>query len=115
MSEYWQRKNTGEGFHKRLEMRGMIAIHLVERWGTVAGKVREGEDSAGRAVLDCMEPNEIVSRCCEIAELTVAAFEERGWIKEDERSDEEVAKAAGELEQIQSDARFPRTNKVGSE
>lgn len=55
-----------------------LAVQFIERWAMVAG-IPDGEDSAGRAKCRLMEPNEIVSRACETAEVLMQAFRERGW------------------------------------
>ncbi len=66
-----------------LELRGVITLQLIERWGQVAGHI-SGEDSAGRAILDIQPAEDLVERACTIADLTVNALESRGWIRASE-------------------------------
>jgi len=63
------------------ELRADIAMRLIERFGSVAGKT-DGEDTAGRARLTLQEPEELVKRCYAIADLFVAEAERRGDISE---------------------------------
>ena len=60
---------------------GILAIHLIERWGSVAGKP-DGEDTAGRAKIGLQTPRELVDRACNTAEITFAELEKRGWMLE---------------------------------
>lgn len=61
------------------ELRGRLAINLVERWGGVAGKL-DGEDSQGRARIGLQTPQELVARAIECAELLVDAINAKGWL-----------------------------------
>jgi hypothetical protein len=56
-----------------------LAINLIERWGLVAAKP-DGEDSAGRAKLELLTPEELVNRACDTADLVLKECEARGWM-----------------------------------
>ena len=62
-----------------LNRRAELAADFVARWGMVAAKP-EGEDSAGRAKLVLLSPQELVDRSCETAMLIMAEFERREWV-----------------------------------
>jgi hypothetical protein len=68
------------GQHTRVQLdpRAGFALQCLERWGMVAGAT-DGEDSAGRAKLRSMAPDEMVERACDVADKAYAAFEARGW------------------------------------
>lgn len=59
--------------------RARLAIVMIEKMALAIGKI-EGEDSAGRAILDNMPPREVVERACDIADLAGDEFEKRGWL-----------------------------------
>lgn len=63
---------------------GMIAVELVERWGSVAG-APDGEDSAGRSKIRLQEPEELVERAVKTAGLLWEAIKKQGWILEIDR------------------------------
>jgi len=105
MTEYWLGETDVPRFSALFEIRGHIALVLVEKWGTVAG-YSSGEDTAGRARLDLLPPQELVDRCITIAELLVEGLERKQWIKRDEQTSEERAKRSGELHGIQEHHRW---------
>jgi len=106
MAEYWTRQGD-DRWSSFLELRGSLAIVLVEKWGTVAGYLN-GEDSQGRAKLDLLPPDMLVERAVTIANLTVNALEQRGWIKSDERTLQDLAREAGELQAIKEHERWEK-------
>lgn len=69
------------GAHNRklIDPQGKFAMDCIERWALVAAEP-DGEDSAGRAKLRRMTPEEVVQHACECASKAFAAFEERGWL-----------------------------------
>lgn len=62
-----------------VNLMGQFASSLITRWGMVQGK-DDGEDSAGRAKISLMTPEEVVNRACETAETTFKEFNKRGWL-----------------------------------
>ena len=60
--------------------RARMAISLMERWGMVAARVDENEDSAGRSKLRNMPADEVVEYACSIADAAFNAFESNGWL-----------------------------------
>lgn len=56
-----------------------LAAVLIEKWGMVAA-LPDGEDSAGRSRLRLQTPKEVVDRACEVSELAITEFRERGWM-----------------------------------
>ena len=56
-----------------------IAEKLIAHFGVVAGE-SDGEDTAGRQKLRLMTPNELVTRCFEIADAFCTGARERGWL-----------------------------------
>ncbi len=81
------------GEHLQFEAR--LATQLIERWGMVMGKPG-GEDSAGRAKIDIMPVDELVTRACDAAQQAAAAFRVRGWVLE-LPSFEEAAEVSAKL------------------
>ena len=59
--------------------RARMAIDLIDKWGMVAA-TSDGEDSAGRAKLRLLAPDEMVQRACDTAALAMEAFRARGWM-----------------------------------
>lgn len=106
MTEYWNRTPEGR-WPIYLDIRGSITLVLIEKWGTVAA-YNSGEDSTGRAQLDLLPPQELVERCATIADLTVSLLEQRGWIKPDPRTNEELSEKSGELLGIQERHRWEK-------
>jgi len=106
MAEYWTREGDAR-WSSFLELRGSLTLILVEKWGTVAGYLN-GEDSQGRARLDLLPPDMLVERSVTIADLTINALEQRGWIKSDERTIQDVAREAGELQAIKEHERWEK-------
>lgn len=98
-----------------LDMEARIAACLIERWGLVAAQ-RDGEDSAGRARLRKLTPQELVAEACETAQLACDEFRRRGWVLqlptheeavallEIRRGDREATWAAAEAAQPKVDA-----------
>lgn len=64
-----------------LQHRAGLAADLIERFGSVAS-IPDGEDSGGRQRLRLQTPDELVSRCCAIADAAFGEFEKRGWLLE---------------------------------
>lgn len=62
-----------------LDEAARLALTFLERWGMVAG-IEDGEDSAGRAKLKLLSPDEIVDRAFTIAEKALAAAKARGHL-----------------------------------
>jgi len=58
---------------------GQFMMHLVERFGIIAGTVGP-EDSAGRATLVLQPEADVVKRAATLAELTFAEMRQRGWM-----------------------------------
>lgn len=56
-----------------------LASHLIDRWGMVSG-APDGEDSAGRAKMRLLSPEEVVRRACDTAELAFREFSKRDWV-----------------------------------
>lgn len=56
-----------------------FALACIERWAMVAAEL-DGEDSAGRAKLRRMSPDEVVAHACDCAAKAFAAFKDRGWV-----------------------------------
>ncbi len=107
--QYWPNENLDGryaigGF--ALNMRGAIALHLVEKWGTVAGEIADKEDSAGRAVLDVMPPADVVERAFTLADLTVNELEKREWIRSVECTPEELGEKLGTMEAARDSKRY---------
>ena len=106
MEGYWPNTDLDgrfavDGF--AMSFQGRLALVLIEKWGTVAGKVTGTEDSAGRAVLDVMPVADVVERAFSMAEQAVAELERRQWIQAVNKTPEEVGEAYSRM----SNARFP--------
>lgn len=56
-----------------------LAERLIHHFGVVAAAT-DGEDSAGRAKLKLLSPEEVVARACQIAELAHLEFQKRDWL-----------------------------------
>jgi hypothetical protein len=82
---------------KQLDPIGMLAASMVERWGMVAA-VDNGEDSAGRAQLRLAEPEELVERALDCAQLLFAGAERRGLVFEPASVIERLAQERESLE-----------------
>lgn len=69
-------------FHDRwaITKRGGVVLSFLERWGMVQGEDSSKEDSAGRAILTLMPPEEVVKRAFEIVDLAFAEMEKRNWL-----------------------------------
>lgn len=61
------------------DQRALFAMTCIEKWGLVAAEI-EGEDSAGRAKVRRMTPDEIVTHAVAVAQKAFTAFEREGWI-----------------------------------
>lgn len=59
--------------------RAELAMDLIGRFGSVAG-APDGESSDGRAKVRLQTPDELVARCCAIADLAMNEFDKRGWM-----------------------------------
>ena len=90
----------------KLNLRGDIALHLIERWGEVTGSIREKEDTAGRAVLDVMPVKDVVERAFHMADLAVAELELRVWIKPVEMTLEDLGEIQGKVGAAQDRTRY---------
>jgi hypothetical protein len=105
--EYWANEyKTSQHFGATMTMQANIALHMIEHFGSIAGKL-DGEDSQGRARLGLQEPAELVERCCQIAELAMAAFEKRNWVRPETVTDAMRAARYAEI----SRARWERLDK----
>lgn len=58
-----------------------MAAVLIEKWGLVA-TAPDGEDSAGRAKLRRLSPEELVQEAVSTADHAVEEFRRRGWMLE---------------------------------
>lgn len=94
-----------------LECRAEIALHLIQHFGSIAGKI-EGEDSSGRAKLLLQEPQELVDRCFLIAELFVQQAEEKGLLKTPSITDEDKAIHSGKIERIKMNESYKSEEKT---
>jgi hypothetical protein len=56
-----------------------FAMGMIERMSLYCANP-DGEDSAGRAKLRLMTPEEIANRACDIAAAAFAQFEKRDWL-----------------------------------
>ena len=61
--------------------RAKFAMQCVERWAMVAA-TPEGEDSAGRAMLRRLTPDELVEHAMNVSEKLCDAMSDRGWFVE---------------------------------
>ena len=93
---YWSSPQYAIDSNHEMEFRASIALVLIEKWGTVAGKI-EGEDTAGRWKLALQDPVELVSRCFAIAEEFIRVAEEKGLLRPPTLSHEEYAGLVGTL------------------
>ena len=59
--------------------KGKMAWELLQRFATIAAETK-GEDSAGRAKLELLSPNDVVARACDIAEVAWDEFARRDWL-----------------------------------
>jgi hypothetical protein len=108
--EYWPRATSIGPFYTA-EVRAVKAWELIHGYGLVGGRIREAEDSAGRAVLEVMPPQEIVERAFAIADAFINMAEARGEIRHCTEEDEEAAfQRGGQLERIKSEALYPKKN-----
>jgi hypothetical protein len=90
-----------------MNLPGRIALVLIEKWGTVAGHIRDKEDSSGRAVLDVMPVADVVERAFSMAELAVRELERREWIRHVDKTPEEYGEALGRIEKARYQRVFP--------
>lgn len=60
-------------------MRGNLALKLIERWGLITG-IADGEDSAGRAKINQEPINDLVKRAFECADKAYNELEKRDWL-----------------------------------
>lgn len=77
--EYWK-VPVFQGHAFDLEARSLIALDLINHFGSIAGKV-DGEDSAGRSKIELQNPTELVQRCFAIADEFVNECERRNSIR----------------------------------
>lgn len=101
MEGYWPNTEVdtrfaADGFVMNLS--GRIALILIEKWGTVAGHIRDKEDSVGRAVLDVMPVADVVERAFDMAEQATAELERRQWIRPLDMTPEELGEAAARID-----------------
>jgi len=82
-----------------------LALRLIERWGAVAA-TRGPEDSAGRATTVLQTPEELVTRACEVAELTYGALEARGWLRPAPVTVEDMCAQAGYKKALVGNAEY---------
>ena len=71
-----------------------FVLALIEKWGLVAG-APDGEDSAGRAQMRLLTPEEVVTRAMATSRLAFGAFREAGWLVQTPLPLAEVEKATG--------------------
>lgn len=109
--QYWD-QDALDGRIK-LEFRASIALGLIESFGSVAGKLSDGEDSTGRKNLTLQDPQELVTRCFAIADAFVDAAEQRGELVEP-LSFEERHTRIGEAKHLQMKAEFKREKEASS-
>lgn len=105
MEKYFTREDANWMWTVDLNYHAALAVDLVKNYGIISAK-DDGEDTQGRAKIKLLSPEEVVDRCCTIADLLVEEFEARGWIREDMRTAEEIAKRKGELAAIQADVTY---------
>lgn len=112
MSEkYWPLPGNLCASSAEMELRAALAWELLSRHGIVAGR-RGHEDTAGRAVIEEMPPQELVSRAFAIVDCFFDLAIRRGELRVRTPSDQEdAARAVGELERVKNAAMYPRTNK----
>lgn len=69
-------------FYHVFSIRGTIALHIIESnsMTLIAGKPN-GEDKAGRSIIDLQTPKEVVLRALDVADIFVTECENRGWMK----------------------------------
>lgn len=77
--EYWKVPGF-QGHAFDLEARSLIALDLVNHFGSIAAKIN-GEDSSGRSKLELQDPTELVQRCFAIADEFVNECERRNSIR----------------------------------
>lgn len=105
---YWPTTSDCPGNGAILELRSALAWELLERFALVAGDTRR-EDSAGRAVLDIMPAEAVVTRAFNLADLFVAAAEARGELRPFTDADKVKAFAfGGKLSRLKYSVQFPR-------
>lgn len=111
--EFWPHDTNEEQFRLGcvMELRVRIALNLIERYGAIAGTLK-GEDTAGRAKVALQEPAALVTRCFDIAELTVETAIARGFLRQPAQTIEQVMEATGRLNAIKHETesrrwRFP--------
>ena len=61
------------------DMKATFAMILLERWGMVSA-TDGGEDSAGRAKLTKLSPNEVVTYATDVSAAAFKKFGEKGWL-----------------------------------
>lgn len=105
MEKYFSREESMWAWTMDLNYRATLAVDFAKTYGIVSA-MEDGEDSQGRAKLKLQTPREVVDRCCEMADIMVQEFEKRGWIREDLRTPEDIARRKGELGALESDIRF---------
>ena len=93
---YWSNQQYAIDNNHEMEFRARIALALIEKWGTVAGKTA-GEDTAGRWKLALQGPVELVDRCFAIAEEFIRVAEAKGLLRQTILSHEEYAGLVGTL------------------
>lgn len=94
---------TDLGLQDSLEF--AIALRMIEGYGLVAA-VRGQDDTAGRAALELLSAEDVVTRACDIAERFVTEAENRGWVEPITATPEDAAAYRGKLVGITSDAQY---------
>jgi hypothetical protein len=103
-AQYWQKLGLASN-GARLELRGVLAWELIKHWALISGTPALTEDSAGRAKIELMPPDQIVERVFAIADRFVDKVTERKEIKETWDS-AEVAAEEGRMARIRLDQEF---------
>ncbi len=110
--EYWDNPELDGRFAAlgcTMSLQGRMAIVFLEKWGVVTGKIKDEEDSAGRAVLDVMPVEDVVKRAFDIAGQAVSELERRQWIRPLKVTPEQYGEALGRIESARYKRGFERT------
>src|ERR1700759_225787 len=88
-NEYVEYEIVNESRNRRLaerakslqvpDPRGSLALEFMRAWGMVAGH-RGKDTSTGHPTLELMDPEAVVQRACDMAEMAYAQLKSRGWM-----------------------------------
>ena len=110
--QYWPLKHECGKSGVNMELRASLAWKLIEHFGLVSA-TRGSEDSAGRAAIDLLPIDQVVSRAFAIVDCFVAEAESRGELRPFTSADADQAfRRGGELESIKSDVKVDSWRKV---